>query len=32
MNVMFTAVLSSGDQAALYAWWLKNDTLVEPGS
>ncbi len=31
-NVMFTAVLSSGDQAALYAWWLKNDTLVEPGT
>jgi len=32
MNVLFTAVLSSGDQAALYKWWLDNVTLIEPGS
>ena len=31
-NVMFTAVLTSGDQAALYKWWLNHDTLIEPGS
>jgi S1-C subfamily serine protease len=31
-NVMFTAVLTSGDQAALYQWWLNHDTLIEPGS
>jgi S1-C subfamily serine protease len=31
-HVMFTAVLTSGDQAALYQWWLKNDTVIEPGS
>jgi len=32
MNVMFIAVLGSGDQAALYKWWLDNATLVEPGA
>jgi serine protease Do len=32
INVMFTAVLASGDQAALYQWWLNNDTLIEPGN
>ena len=30
-NVMFTVLLKNGDQAALDKWWLKNDTLVEPG-
>ena len=30
-NVMFTALLKSGNQAALDKWWLNNDTLIEPG-
>lgn len=32
INVMFTAALASGGQAALYKWWLKSVTLIEPGN
>ena len=30
-NVIFTAGVVSGNQAALYRWWLAHDTVVEPG-
>jgi S1-C subfamily serine protease len=32
IDVLFIAALKSGDQAALYNWWLNNTTLIEPGS
>jgi hypothetical protein len=31
VNVLFQANLASGDGAALYTWWTKNPTVVEPG-
>jgi S1-C subfamily serine protease len=32
IDVLFIAALKSGDQAALYNWWLNNTTLVDPSS
>jgi hypothetical protein len=32
VNVLFQANLASGDGAALHTWWLKNVTVVEPGT
>jgi hypothetical protein len=32
VNVPFQANLASGDGAALHTWWLKNVTVVEPGT
>jgi hypothetical protein len=32
VNVLFQANLASGDGAALHTWWLKNVSVVEPGT
>lgn len=31
-NAMFMVQLKNGDQAALYQWWLDNETVIEPGN